>query len=205
MEVLRPKGVAADIHFPLVDKGLTDFDSGCTFVAGDVKVSKDGAAFANTSNLPSHIGAGIYKLTLTASEMNADRIAVVVVDQTSPRDWEDQAILIATYADTYQAKVWLIDDDSGTTDRYLVAFFKNGMPLAAASITSPQIQVFKAADGNNLIAATALAQIGAQDAYRYDATGTSRVTGGAGYIARVTATIDGATRTWLQPVGRDSA
>lgn len=188
----------------MIERGAIDYLPGATIAAGDVKISKDGGAFANITNLPSHIGSGIYKLTLTAVEMDADRIAVTVIDQTVPKDWEDQAILIATYQDTYQMKVWLIDDDGGTTDRYLVAFFKNGMPLGAASISNPQIQVFKAADGSDLVAAAAMAQIGSQDAYKYDATGAARIADGAGYIAKVTAVIDGATRTWLQPVGRDS-
>lgn len=188
----------------MIERGAIDYLPGATIAAGDVKISKDGGAFANASNLPAHIGSGVYKLTLTAAEMDADRIALVVIDQTAPKDWEDQTILIATYQDTYQMKVWLIDDNGGITDRYLAAFFKNGMPLGAASISNPQIQVFKAVDGSDLVAATALSQIGSQDAYKFDATGSARITDGAGYIAKVTASIDGAVRQWLQPVGRDS-
>lgn len=111
---------------------------------------------------------------------------------------------LSTDLDTYQAKVDLIDDDAGATDRYVVAFFKNAQPVLAG-ITSPTIQVWKAADGTDLIASTALTEIGTTQTFRYNATTTARVASGAGYVAKVTATIDGATRTWVQVIGRDSA
>lgn len=106
-------------------------------------------------------------------------------------------------ADTYQAKVSLIDDNAGTADRYVVAFFKNGEPVTTA-ITVPTIQVIKAADGADLIASTALTEIGATGRYRKDEA-TNRVVSGAAYVAVIGATIGGAARTWSQPVGRDSA
>ena len=104
---------------------------------------------------------------------------------------------------TYQAKVWLFDDDGGTTDRYVVAWFKNGQPVLA-SITSPTIQVWKASDGSDLIASAAMTEIGTTETYKYSATAGERITDGAAYVAKVEATIDGSTRTWVQPVGRDS-
>lgn len=108
-------------------------------------------------------------------------------------------------ADTakYQAKVWLIDDDAGTTDRWIVAWFKNGQPVLA-SITSPTFQLIKASDGGDHIASSAMTEIGTTELYKYDATSGERITAGAGYVAKVQATIDGSTRTWTQPVGRDS-
>lgn len=104
--------------------------------------------------------------------------------------------------DSYQAKVWLADDDDGTTDRYLARWFKNGEPYGTAAATT--IQVIKSADGANLIAPTAMTQIGSTPRYKYDATGAERIVDGAGYIVIVSATIDGDTRTWEQPVSRDS-
>ena len=105
----------------------------------------------------------------------------------------------------YGARIWMIDDNAaGTpTDRYVVAYMKNGQPITTG-ITSPQIQVIKASDGTDLIAATTLTQIGATGLYRYDATSTARVVDGAAYLVKITATIDAATRTMYQPVGRDS-
>lgn len=104
---------------------------------------------------------------------------------------------------TYQAKVDVVDDNAGTTDRYLVAYFKNGQPIVSG-ITSPTLQVIKASDGTDLVASGALTQIGSTGLYKRDTTTTSRMVDGAGYIAKVEATIDGSTRTWYQPIGRDS-
>src|SRR5689334_22336027 len=39
------------------------------------QVSKDGGAFAGCSNSPAEVSAGWYKITLTATEMNADAVA----------------------------------------------------------------------------------------------------------------------------------
>lgn len=114
------------------------------------------------------------------------------------------AIDEATFAaDTakYQAKVWLVDDDAGINDRYLTVWFKNGEPVTSG-ITSPTIQVIKSSDGTDLIASTAMTQIATTGLYKKDEA-TSRVVDGAGYIAKVQAIIDAATRTWFQPVGRD--
>lgn len=44
-----------------------------------VTVSKDGGAFAAASDTPTHIAGGVHELTLTASEMNADVVAVKFV------------------------------------------------------------------------------------------------------------------------------
>jgi hypothetical protein len=105
-------------------------------------------------------------------------------------------------APTYQAKAWLFDDNGGTTDRYVVTWFKNAQPHFT-SITSPTIQVIKVADASDLIASTAMTQIGTTGMFRFD-EGTNRIVNGVAYVLKVTATIDAATRTWVQPIGRDS-
>jgi len=98
MEILRKYGEATTILFPLIDRGFQDFENTpVAFVAGDVQILKDEGTFANTTNTPAHEGNGIYSLALTATEMQAARIVVTIIDQTSPKAWEDQAILIATY------------------------------------------------------------------------------------------------------------
>ena len=104
----------------------------------------------------------------------------------------------------YQAKVWMTDDDAGTSDRYTVVWFRNGQPITS-SITVPTIEVIKAADGTDLIASTAMTQIGTTGTYRYTATGASRIVNGVSYIILVQATIQGATRSWYQGLSRDSA
>jgi hypothetical protein len=94
----RKYGVAATLLCPLIDFGATDFEATpVTFAAGDVLVSKDEGAFANIGTLPSHEGYGMYSMPLTATEMEAARVMVVLVDQSSPKLWEDQAILVESY------------------------------------------------------------------------------------------------------------
>ena len=101
MEIFRKYGVQTDIYFPLIKAGLQDFAVGAdyTHAAGDVKISKDGGAAATATNSPSAITMGngaMWKLTLTATEMQAALIMVTVVDATT-KAVEDQAILLSTY------------------------------------------------------------------------------------------------------------
>jgi hypothetical protein len=97
MEVQREYGVATTVLFPLIDYGATDFESTpVSFVAADCQISKDEAAFGNTGSTPAHEGNGIYSLALTATEMQAARIAITVIDSAT-KTWEDQAIIITTY------------------------------------------------------------------------------------------------------------
>jgi hypothetical protein len=103
----------------------------------------------------------------------------------------------------YTAKLLLFDDDAATTDRYVVSWFKNGVVITSG-ITSPTIQVVRAADGTNLIPSTAMTEIASLGRYRYNATGGQRIIAGVSYIVFVSATIDGAVREWDQPMGRDS-
>lgn len=109
---------------------------------------------------------------------------------------------VAADMDAYHAKCWVVKE-STTTDHYAVVFFKNGQPVTSG-ITSPTIQVIKASDGSDLIASTALTEVGSLGIYKKDES-TNKMTAGAIYFAKVTATIDGSARTWYQQVGRDSA
>lgn len=53
-------------------------ETGLTFGASDTKIAADGGAFANTTNTPVEASNGLYWLTLTAAEMDATSIIVVV-------------------------------------------------------------------------------------------------------------------------------
>jgi len=71
-----------------------------TLAAGDVKVVKDGGAAANVTTLAAVEPAGgvFVTLFLSATEMNADVVSVAFIDQTSPKEWADKLISIATTA-----------------------------------------------------------------------------------------------------------
>ena len=63
----------ANFMFLMVDS--TDHvtpKTGLTFGAGDSQRSLNGAAFANTTNLPTEVGSGIYKVNLATTDLNAD-------------------------------------------------------------------------------------------------------------------------------------
>lgn len=70
---------------------------GLLFVAGDIKVSTNGAAFTNLTNAIVQTAAAnpTYAIILTATEMAGDQIAVQIVDQDGPA-FRDAMIIIRT-------------------------------------------------------------------------------------------------------------
>ena len=103
---------------------------------------------------------------------------------------------------TVQAKITVTDDNAGSEDLYIVVFYKNSQPYVSG-VTSPTLRVYDAL-GSNLIATTALTQIGATGTYKYTATGGERIVAGTAYVALASATVDGVAASWYQPVSRDS-
>jgi hypothetical protein len=71
-----------------------------TIAAGDFKVDKDGGGLTNLSTLPSVSPASsvLVLITLSATEMNADVVTLVCIDQTAPKEWADLVISIPTTA-----------------------------------------------------------------------------------------------------------
>lgn len=69
-----------------------------TIAAGDFKVKKDSGAPANLTTLPAVDDSGEIwlRITLSATEMNADVVCIQGVDQTSPKEWADFALVIPT-------------------------------------------------------------------------------------------------------------
>jgi len=222
MELLRKYNTATTIYFPLIEFGGTDLYTGAVFADGDVTFSEDGATFGNTTDTqPAQLAttSGIYELDIAASELVSLQTVIKVVDQTGPKVWEDQTILISTYGDasgqftfdfnaafndTYQAKIWLLDETSN--DKYAVSFYKNG-GLITAGVTVPDIWVFAMdAPATALVGTsgspTALTEASTTETWFLN---TASVTvAGTHYMARVRFTVDGAQRTFMQPVGRDS-
>lgn len=76
------------------------FQSSPTIASGDFKVSKDGGALTNLTTLPSvePTGSVMVKITLSATEMNADNVTVVAIDQTATKEWADFMLSIPTSA-----------------------------------------------------------------------------------------------------------
>lgn len=91
---------AVTLYFPLVRPLTVDLTEDfvttpAVHVAGDTQVSKDGGAFANTTNGFAYEGNGIYSLALTASEMDADVVLVTVIDSAA-KVWKDHLLQVET-------------------------------------------------------------------------------------------------------------
>lgn len=77
---------------------LGSFKSAPAIAAGDFKVDKDGGGLNNLTTLPSvSPAAGVCVLVeLSNTEMNADVVTIVGVDQTNPKEWADFMLCIPT-------------------------------------------------------------------------------------------------------------
>lgn len=93
----RQRGQPFTLSLPLVAAGSDDWKTTPTIAAGDIKISKDGGAFANVGTLPAETPAsgGIVEIALTAVEMNADRIVVKCHD-VAGAEWKDTGEVIYT-------------------------------------------------------------------------------------------------------------
>jgi len=119
-ELKRAWGCPTTIDFALEDSGsMGNFLSGATIVAGDMKISKDGAAFVNTTNLAVQIGGstGIYRLALTKTEMQANNYIYLRFLDASTDDWVDVGFSIQiTKSDfIFIGPVNGLDTNEGTT------------------------------------------------------------------------------------------
>ena len=100
---LNKYGVARHIYIPLIKAGVNNHavSADWTPAAGDVKISKDGGAAANVTNLPTALAMGnstIWDFSLTATEMQAAQVMVTVADSVT-KAVEDDGFIIETYGD----------------------------------------------------------------------------------------------------------
>ncbi len=114
MILLRKYNTATHIYVPIIKRAVVDFAIGAdwTPVAGDVKISKDGAAAANVTNLPTAITMGntaVWDFSLTATELAAAKIIIMVADAAT-KAVEDQTILIDTYGNASAEHAIDLDD-----------------------------------------------------------------------------------------------
>jgi hypothetical protein len=102
MSELTKYGQARDFYLPIPKAGSTDFALAAdwTPVAGDVKVSKDGAADANITTLPAAPASttGLWKVALSATELTAKQISVRIMDPATAAVVHD-ALTIVTFGD----------------------------------------------------------------------------------------------------------
>jgi len=88
---------AATIQFVLYTVTGETLQPSATIAVGDTKIVKDGGASANTTNTPVNEGNGIYSLDLTAAELSAERVTIVVDDVTATETFLGTALHVITY------------------------------------------------------------------------------------------------------------
>lgn len=129
MVFLRKYNTATHIYVPIIKRGVIDFavSADWTPSAGDVKISLDGAAAANVTNLPTAITMGntaMWDFSLTAGELQAAKVLISVSDSAT-KAVEDQFIIIETFGNaSAQFQVDLSDS---------VRFGLTALPNAAAA------------------------------------------------------------------------
>lgn len=210
-----------EVQQSLADGGFTDLliDAIATNVAAilvDTGTTLDAlvqAIKAKTDNLPASPAAVGSQMDLVNAP-NATAIAAIQSGLSTFDAGSDTVTVganndktgysLTTAYDVYHADIKLNVDEANTQDEYTITWFKNGVRVTSG-ITSPTLQVVKRADGTDLIASTTPTQIASTGSYKYDATGSSRMTAGQDALAIVGATIDGSSRTFATIVGRDSS
>lgn len=115
----------------------------------------------------------------------------------------DKDEILAQVPDVYHADIEFTSDGINTQDEYTVTWFKNGIRITSG-ITLPTIQVIRRSNGADLVASSAMTQIGSTGSYKYDEP-TNRVTAGEAVVVVVAATIDSGSRAYANVVSRDSS
>lgn len=205
----------------------TDGDSnetGLTIANTDIKIWKTGATseVSKNSGGATHIASGRYYTALDATDTNTlgpMRVSCHVSGALNV--WLDCCVYPAAVydalflgsgnlsvvlaSDYYHADIQFTRDQANTQDEWSVIWFKNGVVVSGASVSSPTIQLVKRSDGSDLQASTAMTQVGSTSMFKKDLTSTARVTVGEAVYAIVTASIDSTTRSFPRLIGRDSS
>jgi hypothetical protein len=114
MADLRKYGVATHFYKPIIKRAVVDFavSADWTPAAGDVKLSKDGGAAANVTNLPTAITMGntaMWDFSMTATEMQAAKVNITVADSAT-KAVEDTMIECKTYGNASAEHAVDLDD-----------------------------------------------------------------------------------------------
>jgi hypothetical protein len=95
------------------------------------------------------------------------------------------------------------EGDSVNVDGYAIKAW-NAAQAANNRKKYPMIDWATSWTADSVVAATAMTEVGSTETFKYDATGSSRVTQGEAVLVVVAATIDSGSRTFSRLVSRDS-
>lgn len=159
---LRKYGVETKINFVLYEVDGVDFRVDAADGGTDCSVMKDEGAEATCTNDFVDEGTG-YSLTLTATEMQAARIVVYVIDSAT-KAWLDESIIIETYGNASAMHAFDLDT---ATQSVAVTSIGNDVVTAASINTGALTSDAFAADA--IVAATLATGALTADAFAADA------------------------------------
>lgn len=123
------------------------------------------------------------------------------VDVGAIGDGTISAASLAADTDAYTTRTWIAKQGT-SNDKYIIQWVRNGQVLVSG-VTLPKIRVFDEA-GTDLIAETAMTEIGSTQSFKFEEA-IAKLVPGEIYMVEAKATIDGSVRLDRQPVMRDSA
>jgi hypothetical protein len=161
-----PWGTAYTFRAPIVKASSTNYaivGTDWTPAAGDVKISKDGGAFANIATLPSTVtlsGSAAWSWTLSAAETEATEIVIQVIDQDVTKVIQDQFFrLQTTKASALQVGVPQAAQSAGDTAITLDAtaaaqtdFYKGSVVAIISGDGANQARIITAYNGSTKVA-----------------------------------------------------
>lgn len=113
------RGQAFETDVQLESQGTPGtFQANPTLATGDAQVSKDNGTFANLTTLPSVSPASgkNVRVQLSASEMDADKVTIVLSDAAGS-EWYDASLVIHTIPFLFTASA--VNDASATTTSFV--------------------------------------------------------------------------------------
>ena len=120
------KGIAYDFSIGLDSVLGTGFQANPTLAAGDFTISKDNGAFANLTTLPvvTPSGSTSVLVSLSATEMDADKIVIFAQDQADD-EWNEAQVFIDVPSGTSETAVDLLQGDHIETRTRMIINKKN--------------------------------------------------------------------------------
>jgi len=101
-----------------------------TVGAADCLISKDGGAFAQTTNQPATLGNG-YTLILTATEMAANEIDIIIKDAVDGPDFRDAHLRVITHLQLGSIDIDAATGTKANTSALTLRGYQGGHGLAA--------------------------------------------------------------------------
>lgn len=125
---LRKYGVETTIDFELFEIDGVNFRTDAVAAAADIQIMKDEGAEANTTNTFTDEGTG-YSIVLTATEMQAARIKLYIVDAAT-KVWLDKSVTVETYGNA--SAMHAFDLDTASAAQTGDNFARLGAPTGAS-------------------------------------------------------------------------